>query len=90
LDDADIRWGVDHGRSVEETADSLCRTQAEIRQRIAEIAEADEIGDPSLLRDRRVASERVSVETYRDALGGNGIDPFEEIIAAIRRAAIEI
>ena len=68
LDDADIRWGLTHGRSVEDTADFLCRTQAEIRERIAEIAEADRIGDPSLLRDRRVASERVAVDTYRDAL----------------------
>jgi hypothetical protein len=67
LDDADIRWGLDHGRSVEDTADFLCRTPAEIRERVAEIAETDQIGDPSLLRDRRTARERIAIETYRDA-----------------------
>jgi hypothetical protein len=47
--DEDIRWGLDHDRSIEETADFLCRTPSEIRQRIREIAEADAIGDPLLL-----------------------------------------
>jgi hypothetical protein len=41
-DDDDIRWGLDHDRSIEETANFLCRTPSEIRQRIEEIAEADE------------------------------------------------
>jgi hypothetical protein len=66
-DDEDIRWGLDHKRSIEETADLLCRTPAEIRQRIREIAEADAIGDPSLLRDALTDSERIALETYRDA-----------------------
>jgi hypothetical protein len=66
-DDQDIRWGLDHDRSIEETANFLCRTPSEVRQRIAEIAEADEIGDPSLLGDRMTCRDRVSLETYRDA-----------------------
>jgi hypothetical protein len=77
-DDDDIRWGLDHNRnrpfgptgperSIEEIANFLCRTPSEIRQRIAEIAEADEMGDPSLLRDRMTYQDRVSLETYRDA-----------------------
>jgi hypothetical protein len=33
-DDSDIRWGIDHGRSIEETADFLCRTPSEIRERM--------------------------------------------------------
>jgi hypothetical protein len=45
-DDADIRWGIDHGRSIEETADLLCSMPSEIQQRIREIEEADAIGDP--------------------------------------------
>ena len=32
-----------------------------------EIAEADAIGDPSLLRDRLTDHDRVAHETYRDA-----------------------
>jgi hypothetical protein len=47
----DIRWGLDHNSSIEEIADFLCRTPSEVRQGIGEIAEADAIGDPSLLRD---------------------------------------
>lgn len=66
-DDADIRWGLEHDRSLEETADFLCRTPSEIRQRTCEIAEADAIGDPSLLRDRMTQRERTAIETYRDA-----------------------
>jgi hypothetical protein len=66
-DDEDIRWGLDHNRSIEETADFLCRTPSEIRQRICEIAEADAIGDPSLLRDGLTQRERLAIETYRDA-----------------------
>jgi len=46
-DDNDIRWGLDHNRSIAETATFLCRTPLEIRQRIREIEEADAIGDPS-------------------------------------------
>src|SRR5436190_21967475 len=64
-DDQDIRWG--HSRSIEETANFLCRTPSEVRQRIREIAEADAIGDPSLLRDRLTDRERIALETYRDA-----------------------
>jgi DNA-binding Lrp family transcriptional regulator len=66
-DDSDIRWGLDHGRSIEETADFLCRKPSEIRQRIREIEEADVIGDPSLLSDRRIERDRIAIETYRDA-----------------------
>src|SRR3954452_4082982 len=66
-DDDDIRWGLDHNRSIEETAEFLCRTPSEIRQRIAAIAEADAIGDPSLLRDRVTYRDRIALETYRDA-----------------------
>jgi hypothetical protein len=66
-DDDDIRWGLDHNRSIEDTADFLCRSPSEIRQRIQEIAEADAIGDPSLLYDRMTYQDRVALETYRDA-----------------------
>jgi hypothetical protein len=59
--------GLDHNRTIEETADFLCRTPSEIRQRIGEIAEADAIGDPSLLRDGLTERERTAIETYRDA-----------------------
>lgn len=64
-DDEDIRRG--HSRSIEETADFLCRTPSEVRQRIREIAEADAIGDPSLLSDGLTGSDRIALETYRDA-----------------------
>jgi hypothetical protein len=64
-DDQDIRWG--HSRSIEETANFLCRTPSEVRQRIREIAEADAIGDPSLLRDTLTDRDRIALETYRDA-----------------------
>jgi hypothetical protein len=67
FDDEDIRWAIDHNRSIEETADFLCCTPSEIRQRIGEIAEADAIGDPSLLRDRLTMRDRTALETYRDA-----------------------
>jgi hypothetical protein len=66
-DDQDIRWGLDHNRSIEETADFLCRTPSEVRHRIREIAEADAIGDPSLLWDRLSDRDRIALETYRDA-----------------------
>ncbi|HEY2484796.1 MAG TPA: hypothetical protein VGI36_06585 [Candidatus Binataceae bacterium] len=66
-DDQDIRWGLDHNRSIEETADFLCRTPSEVRQRIDEIAEADAIGDPSLLHDGLTHRERIALKTYRDA-----------------------
>jgi hypothetical protein len=66
-DDQDVRWGLDHDRSVEEIADFLCRTPSEVRRRMAEIAEADAIGDPSLLRDGLTDRERTALETYRDA-----------------------
>ena len=66
-EDDDIRWGLDHGRPIEETADFLCRTRSEVLQRIAEIAEADVIGDPSLLYDGLTQQQRIALETYRDA-----------------------
>jgi hypothetical protein len=50
-DDQDIRSGLDHNSSIEEIADFLCRTPAEVRRRIGDSAEADAIGDPSLLQD---------------------------------------
>src|SRR5215831_2407424 len=66
-DDQDIRWGLDHNTSIEEIADFLCQTRSEIRQRIAEITEADAIGDPSLLSDGLTQRDRISLETYRNA-----------------------
>ena len=66
-DDQDIRSALDLNRSIEETSDFLCRTPSEVRQRIAEIAEADAIGDPSLLRDGLTDRDRTALETYRDA-----------------------
>jgi hypothetical protein len=39
---------------------------SEVRERIGEIAEADAIGDPSLLCDRLAHRERIALETYRD------------------------
>lgn len=66
-DDEDIRYGLDRNRLIEETAKFLCRSPSEIRQRIAEIAEADAIGDPLLLRDRMIHRDRIALETYRDA-----------------------
>ena len=66
-EDQDIRWGLDHNEPIEEIANFLCRTHSEVRERIAEIAEADAIGDPSLLRDRMTHRDRVALETYRDA-----------------------
>ena len=66
-DDEDIRWGLDHNNSIEEIANFLCRTPSEVHQRIREIAEADAIGNPSLLRDGVTDSDRVALETYRDA-----------------------
>jgi hypothetical protein len=66
-EDDDIRWGLDHNQSVEEIANFLCRTPSEIRQRMAEIAEADAIGDPLLLRDGLTDRDRTALETYRDA-----------------------
>jgi hypothetical protein len=66
-EDQDIRWGLDHDSSIEEIADFLCRTPSELRQRVREIAEADAIGDPSLLQDGLTGSDRIALETYRDA-----------------------
>ena len=66
-EDEDIRGMLDHNEPIEEIADFLCRTRSEVRQRIAEFAEADAIGDPSWLRDRIVNRDRVALETYRDA-----------------------
>ena len=66
-DDDDIRRQLDHKTSIREIADFLCRTPKEIRQRILEIAEADAIGDPSLLRDGLLRRDRIALETYRDA-----------------------
>jgi hypothetical protein len=66
-DDDDIRRQLDHKTSIQEIADFLCRTPKEIRQRILEIAEADAIGDPSLLRDGLLRRDRIALETYRDA-----------------------
>jgi hypothetical protein len=66
-DDEDIRWALDHNDSIEEIANFLCRTPSEVHQRIREIAEADAIGNPSLLRDGVTDSDRVALETYRDA-----------------------
>jgi hypothetical protein len=66
-DDQDIRWGLDHDRPIGEIADFLCRTPSEVFQRIGEIAEADAIDDPSLLRDGLTYRDRIALETYRDA-----------------------
>ena len=48
-DDNDIRWGIENNRSIDATADFLCRMSSEICERMQEIAEADAIGDPILL-----------------------------------------
>jgi hypothetical protein len=37
LDDLDICWGVEHGRSLEETAMFLCRTREEVRECIRDL-----------------------------------------------------
>jgi hypothetical protein len=66
-DDQDIRWGAEHNRSIEETANFLCRMPSEVRRRIEQIAEADAIGDPSLLSDGVTDRDRIALETYRDA-----------------------
>ena len=66
-DDQDIRWGLDHDSSIEEIANFLCRTPSEVRQRLGEIAEADAIGDPLLLRDGLTCRDRIALKTYRDA-----------------------
>src|SRR5215472_7585107 len=66
-EDEDIRWALDHNDPVEDIANFLCRTPSEVRQRIVEIAEADAIGDPSLLRDGLMDRDRAALETYRDA-----------------------
>ena len=34
LDDRDIRWCVEHGETVAEIADFICRTPAEVEERI--------------------------------------------------------
>ena len=65
--DEDIRGMLDHNEPIEEIASFLCRTPSEVRERIAEIAEAEAIGDPSLLRDRMTDHDRVALETYQDA-----------------------
>jgi hypothetical protein len=74
-DDEDIRWRLDHNRSIEETADFLCRTPSEIRQRIAEIAETAAIGDPSLLRDGLTNRDRGALETLSGRPRRDGLDP---------------
>jgi hypothetical protein len=61
------RWGLDHNQPIKEIANFLCSTRSEVRQRIAEIREADEIGDPSLLNDGMTQRDRIALETYRDA-----------------------
>jgi hypothetical protein len=66
-EDLDIRYGLDHNEPIEEIANFLCRTPSEVRERIREIAEADEIGDPSLLSDGLSPHDRTALETYRDA-----------------------
>ena len=40
---------------------------SEVRRRVAEIEEADAIGDPSLLRDGWARDDRIALETYRYA-----------------------
>ena len=50
---------------------------SEIRQRIQEIAEADAIGDPSLLRDNLTHQDRIAIDNYWDA---------REAMALIREA----
>ena len=66
-EDEDIRWALDHNDPVEDIANFLCRSPSEVRQRIVEIAEADAIGDPSLLRDGLMDRDRTALETYLDA-----------------------
>ena len=59
--------GLNHDSSIEQIANFLCRTPSEVRQRIGEIAEADAIGDPLLLRDGLTCRDRIALKTYRDA-----------------------
>jgi hypothetical protein len=40
---------------------------SEVRRRTEQIAEADGIGDPSLLQDGFTDRDRIALETYRDA-----------------------
>ena len=61
------RGGDDYRQPVHATP-GRGTTGAIFRLGIAEIAEADRVGDPSLLWDRRFAGERVAIDTYRDAL----------------------
>jgi hypothetical protein len=82
-DDHDIRWGLDHNTSIEEIANFLCRTPSEVRQRIGEIAEADAIGDPSLLSDGLTRRDRIALETYRDAR--NAMVLIREAVRTARR-----
>src|SRR5262249_28294586 len=65
--DEDIRRALDHDDPIEEVANFLCRTPSKVRERIAEIGEADAIGDPSLLRDGLMDRDRTAFEKYRDA-----------------------
>jgi hypothetical protein len=67
LDDGDIRNGLDHGQTIEEAPNFLCRTQSEIRQRLADIEDADAICDGFVLKDKTPHRDRVSLQTYRDA-----------------------
>lgn len=65
--DEDIRWELDHGETVDEIAEFLCRMPSEIRERIREIEAADALGAPDMLSDRMTPKERAAIETYRDA-----------------------
>jgi hypothetical protein len=69
-EDRDIRWGLEHNHSIEEIADFLCRTRSQVRQRKVEIAAADAIGDPSLLRDGATRRDRISYGGIGDCPAG--------------------
>jgi hypothetical protein len=66
-EDQDIRWGSITTARPRKIVNFLCRASSEVRQRIREIAEADAIGDPSLLSDGLTGSDRTALKTYRDA-----------------------
>jgi hypothetical protein len=91
-DDQDIRRALDHNQPVEEIADFLYRTPSEVCQRMAEIAEADGIGDPSLLRDGMTDRDRTALDTYRDPRAAMALirEAVEDCAPHVGRAAITL
>jgi hypothetical protein len=67
--------GSNNDASIEEIANSLCRTPSEIRQRIEEIAEVDAIGHPSLLHDGLTHRDRIAPRNLSRRPRRHGLDP---------------